>query len=60
MSKYIHCPQCHRIVGEYSADGKSVEVCHGGRCTRLDMSGATTCSCGCTVQIKVPKGEVKK
>jgi hypothetical protein len=55
MSKHIHCPQCHRKLGEYTEGGKKVQVCHGGRCTWFEVSGATSCQCGCTVRIEVPR-----
>lgn len=57
MSKYIHCPKCHRKVGEYIDDGRRVQVCHDGRCTWFDASGGTSCSCGTTVQITIPRGD---
>lgn len=58
MSSYIHCPACHAKVGEYIDNGKRVAVCHSGRCTYLDHSGATECPnprCKTVVRVQVPK-----
>lgn len=57
MSRYIHCPKCHRIIGEYSPDGLSVCVEHSGRKTCFYERGATSCSCGTTVEIRIPRGD---